>query len=141
MEGGDKGSRKIDPMLKLHTGRPVMINQNIDVEKSIANGAMCSFNGLRLKNGYEDCELINMDGCCVRCVDAEKVECMEVVLEEGDTRKLMELKPAKVGVVAEFPCPGEFDTELTHRVSRMRKRIQMCQFPINVANARTVHKL
>ena len=86
VEGGDKGSRKIDPMLKLHTGRPVMINQNIDVEKSIANGAMCSFNGLRLKNGCEDCESMNMHGCCVRCVDAEKAECMEVVLEEGDTK-------------------------------------------------------
>ena len=67
-EGGDKGSRRIDPISQLYIGRPVMINQNIDVEKSIANGAMCSFSSVKLKNGYQDCELLNIDGYYVKDV-------------------------------------------------------------------------
>ena len=36
-----KGLRRIDPMLKLYVGWPVMINQYIDVENSKANGIEC----------------------------------------------------------------------------------------------------
>ena len=44
-------------------------------------------------NGHEDCDVMSIDGHCVRCVDAEKVECMEVIPQEDKSRKLVELKP------------------------------------------------
>ena len=45
-----------------------MINHNTDVEKSIVNGAICSFSILKPNNGYQDCKLLNVDGYYVRCV-------------------------------------------------------------------------
>jgi hypothetical protein len=141
VEGGDKGSRRIDPLLKLYVGRPVMINHNIDVESSKANGAMCTFKSIKLKNGFQDCDIIKIDGYYVRCVDADMVDYMEVILTENNAQKVLELKPTKCTAQADFPCPTAFETEITHKTTRMKKRIQLRQFPINIANARTVHKL
>ena len=62
--GGTKSSKLIDPLLKFYVDRPVMINDNIDGEKSKANHAVicCTFKSVKLKNGYQDCEMINIDG-------------------------------------------------------------------------------
>ena len=139
--GGSKSSLRVDPMLKLYVGRPVMINKNIDVEKSIANGAMCTFKSVVLKNGYEDCDVLNIDGYYVRCVSADKVQFIEVVLQEGDTRKILKLEAESTSALASFPCPGPFDSEITSSTPRRKKKIQLTQFPFNIANARTVHKL
>ena len=136
-----KASKRVDPLLKLYVGRPVMINQNIDVDTSMANGTMCTFKSLKLKKGYEDCEVINIDGFYVRCIEANKVEYIEVVLQEGETRKVLKLEATKTTATARFPCPTGFDTTITHKTSRMSKNIQLLQFPLKIANARTVHKL
>ena len=42
-------SKRIDPMLKLYTGRPLIINGNINVENKIANGSMVTFRNVKLK--------------------------------------------------------------------------------------------
>ena len=74
-------------MLKLYVGKPVIINDNIYVEKSKANGAMCTFKSVKRKKLYHDCEIINTDGYFDQCVDAESVEWIEVVLEEENSEK------------------------------------------------------
>lgn len=55
-------------MLKLYVGQPVMINQNIDVENSKTNGALCTFKYIQLKNEYQDSKTINIDGYFVQCM-------------------------------------------------------------------------
>jgi calcineurin-like phosphoesterase family protein len=44
-------SRHIDLFLKLCCGRPIMINQNLEVDWCEANGAHCTFEGVQLKPG------------------------------------------------------------------------------------------
>ena len=40
-----------------------MINENVDVEKAVANdGSVGQFMRLKLKNGWEDVFVINIDG-------------------------------------------------------------------------------
>jgi hypothetical protein len=36
-----QSGKAYDPLLKLYYGRPLMINENLDVKKCIANGTMC----------------------------------------------------------------------------------------------------
>ena len=51
-------------MLKLYGGQPVMINDNIDISKCIANGAEGIFRGIIFKSGidYSDLDIITIDG-------------------------------------------------------------------------------
>ena len=42
-------SKTHDPLLKMYFGRPLMINDNLDVKKCIANGTMCEFQAIVLK--------------------------------------------------------------------------------------------
>lgn len=119
-----------------------MINHNIDVENSIANGAMCKFNCVKLKCGYQDCETVNIDRYYVCCINADKVEYIEVKLEEGSPEKILKLQPVETSAFAFFPVPTGFETEVyTYQTDRMTKKIQLTQFPVNIATARTVHKL
>eukprot|EP00535_Pseudo-nitzschia_heimii_P012701 CAMPEP_0197195112 /NCGR_PEP_ID=MMETSP1423-20130617/30486_1 /TAXON_ID=476441 /ORGANISM="Pseudo-nitzschia heimii, Strain UNC1101" /LENGTH=108 /DNA_ID=CAMNT_0042648663 /DNA_START=506 /DNA_END=832 /DNA_ORIENTATION=+ len=67
-------SKRIDPMLKLYTGHPLIINDNIDVENKIANGSMAIFRNVKSKIGNEDYYIINMSGHYVRCAEASNME-------------------------------------------------------------------
>ena len=59
-------NKRHDPLLKLYKGRPLCINQNINVERCIANRAMCKFIGINLIEGGERyVETILIDGYCV----------------------------------------------------------------------------
>ena len=62
VKGTSHDGRRTDPMSKFYVGRPVMITKNIDVEHQIANGAICSFKCLKLKNRHQDCNTIKIDG-------------------------------------------------------------------------------
>lgn len=46
-----------DPMLKLYYGRPVMINDNIDIKNCITNGTMSVFQGGMFKKGVQPSDL------------------------------------------------------------------------------------
>ena len=133
---------RVDPALRLFVGRPVMINQNLDVENFMANGAMCSFKSLKLKNGYEDFDTINCDGCFVRCITADKVQSMEVVLEDSSDKKVLTLETTTNSMKVSFPSVNMFESRVSHKTDRKTKlSIKLTQFPISVADARTVHRL
>lgn len=57
-------SKTHDPLLKMYFGRPLMINDNLDVKKCIANGTMCEFQAIVLREGItmNDLENIVIDG-------------------------------------------------------------------------------
>ena len=136
------GSKRIDPMLKLYVGCPVMISDNIDVEHSIANGTMLTFKSVKLKKGIEDCSIVNINGYFVRCVEASTLDHVEVILEgnpSGQGIRRIELctRIAK----GKFSDPGSIIEGRREIHTRKEKRLQLSQFPFNVANARTVHKL
>ena len=64
-------SKTYDPLLKLYYGRPLMINDNLDVKKCIANGTMCEFKAVVLKEGIALNDLVDsivIDGFYVRCI-------------------------------------------------------------------------
>lgn len=73
------------PMLKLYTGCPVMITDNIDVEKYIANGSICRFMGLILKEGtsLKDLQTIIIDGYYIISAYVDQAKSIEVSLEEN----------------------------------------------------------
>ena len=146
VKGGQRGTQMFDPMLKLYVGCPVMITENIDVENCIANGSMCSFKGIELKKGLGPHHLgyINIDGFYVRCVDAENVQ--HIVLELQENRKLgippkiIKLKTKRTTATAKIPIPA-FQSTITHQTKRHNVKISLTQFPLNISNARTGHKL
>ena len=123
----------MDPALRLFVGRPVMINQNLDVENFMANGAMCSFKSLKLKNGYEDFDTINCDGHFVRCITADKVQSMEVVLEDSSDKKVLTLETTTNSMKVSFPSVNMFESRVSHKTDRKTKlSIKLTQFPIRL---------
>jgi hypothetical protein len=141
---GQNGTVRIDPLLKLYVGRPVMLTENIDVENCEANGSMCAFKGLKLKKDFADIFQINIDGYYVRCVEAKNVEYIELELKEnlteGEKPRIIKLYPKKTSATAQMPQP-QLESKITHKTDRIDGGIQFTQFPINIANAITVHKL
>ena len=133
-----------DPILKLYYQRPLCINENIDVSNCIANGTMCSFEGISLQSGINetDLEYINLDGYTVRCADVSQIKSLRVKIidgqEDNDQPMYYDVLPKQVTVSVNFPIPI---SEITSVSRRRPLRITMTQFPINTANARTCHKL
>ena len=136
------GSKRIDPMLKLYVGCPLIINDNINVENKIANGSVATFRSVKLKNGFEDCFIVNIDGHYVRFVEACNVDHIEVMLEGYSSgNNIRKIEISKIAAHAMFPDAENIMEDWTGDPQRRQKKIQLSQFPLNVADARTVHKL
>jgi hypothetical protein len=134
-----------DPLMKLYVGRPLMINQNEDVSHCIANGAICEFKGIVLKHGltYDDLDVIVIDGYFVWCACVSQIEALRVNMVDGNLlypdEKLIDLKATVQYGFVRFPVPGM--GPINRYSIRIRRKMSLKVFPINAANARTVHKL
>ena len=122
-----------------------MISENIDVVNSMANGSMCKFVGLELKDNVT-MGSINIDDYYVNCVEADDVEYMVLELQEhiklNESGEFIKVKPRKTNqLVAEIPIPHAGAPQDHRTVRSKNTRIKFVQFPINISNARTVHKL
>ena len=116
-----------------------MLIENTDVDNLIANGSLCIFKGLKLKNGYQDLFKISIDGYYVNCVKAEHVK--YIVLElKCNTPRTIHLESKCYKARAKIPAPI-MESNITHKTGRIFATIKLVQFPINIANAITVHKL
>ena len=97
--GGRAGAQHYDPLLKLFIGCLIMITENLDVQNSMANGSMCIFKGLKLKDPQKTMECINIDGYYVNCVEADDIEYMEVELlehkKENEPGEIKRITPQK----------------------------------------------
>ena len=145
IKGGRSNSQRFDPLLKLYVGCPVMISENIDVVNSMANGSMCKFVGLELKDNVT-MGSINIDDYYVNCVEADDVEYMVLELQEhiklNESGEFIKVKPRNTNqLVAEIPIPHAGAPQDHRTVRSKNTRIKFVQFPINISNARTVHKL
>ena len=132
-----KDNKHYDPLLKFYYGRPLMINDNIDVERCVANGAMCTFREVVLMPGVTvgDMEKICIDGYFVWCVSVSQVRGLRVTMQDGVEGFVVNLEATKVTATVQFLLP-EFGRNV-----RIKKTMRLKQFPINVSNARTGHKL
>jgi hypothetical protein len=128
------------PLLKVYYDRPMMLTENVDVERGLANGSMCNVKEVLLRNGvtYENLEKIQIDGYYVWCADVSQVREIKLELQEGDKR-LISLKPESISAFVEFPVP--IYGTVNKRTERWFRKMSMTQFQLNEANARTVHKL
>jgi hypothetical protein len=132
--------------MKLYYGRPIMINQNLDVDRCEANGAYCRFEGLQLKPGVtiNDLETVQIDGYFVRCASVTQIQ--HLVLKNEDAPKdangncrLVLLLPRQETCSVKYPIPL-FGPPKKH-TPRLSQGMSLLQFPIIVSNAVTVHKL
>jgi len=78
-----KGTTYVDPLLKLYVGRPIVITENISVEKSMANGTVGRFKGLKMKENRWRVTRIKIDGYYVNCVEAKDVEYIEMISDHS----------------------------------------------------------
>jgi hypothetical protein len=136
------GSKTYDPMLKLYAGRPIMINDNIDVKCGIANGTLGKFRKIVLKEGvtWQNLEKIVIDGYYVWVADISQIHCMKVGIGNDEDEKLVDIEPEEnISVTAKYPLP--IYGEISKYTPTFQRNMKMTQFPINVADARTIHKL
>ena len=81
----------------------------------------------------------NTDGYYVNCVKAENVEYIALELK-CNTLRTIHLEPKCYTARAKIPAPI-MESTTTHKTERMFATMKLVQFPINIANAITVHKL
>lgn len=134
-------SKMFDPLLKLYCGRPVMINDNIDVKNWKANGTMCFFQSVVLKSGvtFNDLERIVIDGYYVWCADTSQVEKLKLQVQDHPSKPVVYVEPVTPSLRAHFPLP--IYGEVRKYTPRFWRAMKMTCFPLNCANARTIHKL
>jgi len=88
-------------------------------------------------------ETIIIDGYFVNCVEACHVHSISVEMMDGNhdpnNPKVLNISPVSVTANVNFPMP--YDGPITKQTIRFWRKIKFDQFPVNVANARTVHKL
>ena len=78
----------------------------------------------------------------MRCITADKVKSMGVVVEDCSDKKVLTLDTAANSMRVAFPSVSIPESGVSHTADRKTKlSIKLTQFPISVADARTVHKL
>ena len=126
----------MDPLLELYVGRPIVITENISVEKSMANGTVCRFKGLKMKDNRWRVTRIKIDGYYVNCVEAKDVEYIEMISDHSG--KIIQVEAEKpVSVVVELPDLID-DCNIDTNTPRTDHTVKMLQFPVLAANAVTV---
>ena len=125
----------------MHGGQPVMINENIDVANCIANGAEGIFKGVVFKAGVDfvDLDIITIDGYRIYCAGAHQLESLTIEMKDGLNPGIIQLNAKDFSVKAELPI--SFGQNVASHTQRARVVMKLHQFPLNIANCRTAHKL
>ena len=136
------GSKCYPIMLKLFHGCPMMLIDNTDVENSKANGSYGKFVGMKLKNNksWDDLEVMEISNHYVRCVCVDDVESIQMKLMDSEDEKIVDIfAETHKGQLAfpNFALPRKRNSDY----HRLHRAFRCCQFPVNIAIARTVHKL
>ena len=118
-----------------------MIDGNVDASNGMANGVMGKFLGVVLKQGttVNDLEITRIDDCRIHCASAHQVESLTVQMADGLNPSKIQLKATKSSADASIPLA--FDGQRIHNDKRAAFKLKLKQFPVDIANARTVHKL
>ena len=127
---------RIDPLLKLFSGGPVMLILNVDVKEGEANGCSCFVKEIFLKENIT-LQRRCIDGYWVNFVAARDVAYIHVSPEQYP-EKVFVLTPQKHSVRVHFPQPKCLSMDDD---ARIYIRMNITQFSININHATTGHKL
>ena len=118
-----------------------MLVENDDVESGRANGSTGAFEKIILKKGVSQNNLakVCIDRYWIHCANVSQVEAIIMRSEHND--ELMAIKPMASTTTATVQYPLLLEGKITKSTRRVQRRIKFNCFPINIANARTVHKL
>jgi PIF1-like helicase/Helitron helicase-like domain at N-terminus len=136
---GFGANRRIDPLLKLHVGMPLMFTVNADVANGVANGTLCFLRKVKLKPSIASTPLpkCNVDGFWVNTVCATDVEYL--VCQHAQSEEIFHVEvECNTQVRAKIPFHNIFGIP-------MKKtpvvNLYLSQFPVLVNYACTGHKL
>ena len=126
-------NKKIDPALKLYNNIPLMINSNADLAKGRANGTLCRFLKIKLKqnaNMYKK----KWDG---KLINTVSIDDFEYILCEHYPDSLCKIKTFKL-------IPESDSAKINLKMQGQIMAIggvNITQFPVNSNIATTGHKL
>jgi hypothetical protein len=130
-------SLRIDPMLKLCSGCPLRVSENINVRAGVANGAQAMFQSLVLKHG-DTLSRTTVDGVEIDCVFASQASHLLSKQHSSGNQSTFKLVPKKHAVNANHPKPEG----LRSGGSKTEKiKMSAIQLPLISNNATTGHKL
>jgi hypothetical protein len=132
------GKKFRDPLLKLFHRVPMMLTENEDVPKGIANGTIGELMKVILKQGGgQHIHKINIDGYWVNCIESQYVDKLMFVHGKG-------LKLTHEIEANEYNCTVNLPLNLMPELmqeDRYDVKMKIFQFPVLVNHATTVHKL
>jgi hypothetical protein len=132
------GKKFRDPLLKLYHRVPLMLTDNEDVPKGIANGTIGELlKVVLIHGGLKHMHKIKVDGYWVNCIESQYVE--KLLFTHGKKMELTyELTANEYNCSVDLPL--NLMPELTQE-ARYDVKMKMFQFPVLVNHATTVHKL
>jgi hypothetical protein len=163
--------KHIDPALCLYEGaRFICVTDNSSLNEKVprGNGTMCRFRSLKLKSDAQSCTIKSINGKLVRTVNATDVEYIEcevidnnkhIIYLENKLNKLknkrrknkqaicrlrMQIELERSRKIFRMPpitCETNVKCPINTHAPEALFRATMTQFPINMADAVTGHKL
>jgi PIF1-like helicase len=129
---GDMATGRVDPVLKLYYGCPMMLTENKNVPSGQANGSRLRLKRVKVKNGERPMLVQLLCGTKIRAYLASQIVSLTVRHEVED------IKPEEFEVV-----PKSFTFSATVTLDYVKRAMQMkgTQFPIISNGVTTGHKL
>jgi hypothetical protein len=130
---------RLDPVLKLYVGCPVMLTENFDLENRLANGTQAVLVKVVLKSGQATSEVL-VNAIPIRAVFASQVSYLLLrhAPKDGKAGSEFKMKAKKFsGFSAMMPRPAE----LRGKSKKIKMTFSANQLPVVVNNATTGHKL
>jgi hypothetical protein len=128
-------NKKLDPYLCLYHGCELMLGENKDVIKGLANGTRGIFKGIRLKEG-QNVHVTCLDGYFVNSVYASQVENVECEHTGSKHTGRFIIQPTKLKCIVDMPNPL-----IGGDTRRIKQSIHMTQVQLIRNLATTGHKL
>ena len=132
-------SSRMDPVLKLYKGCPIMLTENTNVAAGIANGTEATVSKIVLKKDTTPFQINLDDGNYVDAVYADQV--LEIHLQHSNIYNIIDknfvLKPRKFTFTARLTPPPS----LHSRSPRFNRKMTALQLPIISNSVTTGHKL
>jgi hypothetical protein len=135
----NKKTTRLDPVLKVYIGCPLMLIDNIDVDNRLANGTQAILVKVVLKAGQTTSDIL-INGVLTKAVLASQVSYLLLrhLPTNGEAGTEFKLKPKQhSGFSAMMPRP----VSLRGKSKRTKMTFSANQIPVVVNNATTGHKL
>lgn len=133
---------RMDPMLKLYIGCPIMIPHNINVAEGIANGTQCILKRIVLKQHTNIQNVTIENEIIVQAVFASDVE--YIILQHTNQKNRMPTTFKMIPKKYTFRVKAKLNTPLYNKTidsDGNPARMTAMQLPILINNATTGHKL